>query len=75
MRRGRFDVHRERSRVAAESLRAGEFQVHALINHAEVTEHGSVTEPGDFRRPFLILWAIFIVFYFSELAGFSLSSP
>jgi hypothetical protein len=30
-------------------------------------------EPGDFRRPFLILWAIFIVFYFSELAGFSLS--
>ena len=30
-------------------------------------------EPGDFRRPFLILWAIFIVFYFSELANFSLS--
>lgn len=30
-------------------------------------------EPGDFRRPFLILWAIFTVFYFSELAGFSLS--
>ena len=30
-------------------------------------------EPGDFRRPFLILWAIFIVFYFSELASFSLS--
>ena len=30
-------------------------------------------EPGDFRRPFLILWAIFILFYFSELASFSLS--
>ena len=30
-------------------------------------------EPADFRRPFLILWAIFVLFYFSELAGFSLS--
>ena len=31
-------------------------------------------EPADFRRPFLILWAIFVLFYFSELAGFSLSN-
>jgi hypothetical protein len=30
-------------------------------------------ETADFRRPFLILWAIFVLFYFSELAGFSLS--
>jgi hypothetical protein len=30
-------------------------------------------EPQDFRRPFLILWAIFVVFYFSELADLSLS--
>jgi Ca2+/Na+ antiporter len=30
-------------------------------------------EPADFRRPFLILGAIFVLFYFSELAGFSLS--
>jgi hypothetical protein len=29
--------------------------------------------PADFQRPFLILWAIFVLFYFSELAGFSLS--
>jgi hypothetical protein len=29
--------------------------------------------PEDFRRPFLILWAIFVLFYFSELAGSSLS--
>ena len=32
-----------------------------------------VFEPADFRRPFLTLWAIFALFYFSELAGFSLS--
>ena len=32
-----------------------------------------VFEPAYFRRPFLILWAIFVLFYFSELAGFSLS--
>lgn len=30
-------------------------------------------EPADFQRAFLILWAIFVLFYFSELAGFSLS--
>jgi hypothetical protein len=30
-------------------------------------------EPGNFQRPFFILWAIFAIFYFSELAGFSLS--
>lgn len=43
-----------------------------------MTQLGSGTpkrlfEPADFRRPFLILWAIFALFYFSELAGFSLS--
>jgi hypothetical protein len=30
-------------------------------------------DPRNFQRPFLILWAIFSIFYFSELAGFSLS--
>lgn len=32
-----------------------------------------VFDPADFRRPLLTLWAIFALFYFSELAGFSLS--
>jgi hypothetical protein len=30
-------------------------------------------ESADFRRPLLVLWAIFVLFHFTELAGFSLS--
>jgi hypothetical protein len=44
-----------------------------LLGSSSVDAPKRLFEPADFRRPFLILWAIFVLFYFSELAGFSLS--
>src|SRR6185295_5632428 len=44
-----------------------------LLGSSSAAAPKRLFEPGDFRWPFLILWAIFVVFYFSELADFSLS--
>jgi len=50
-----------------------EGDVVSLFGSSSAAAPKRLFEPGDFRRPFLILWAIFILFYFSELADFSLS--
>ncbi|HJR22736.1 MAG TPA: glucosyltransferase domain-containing protein [Dongiaceae bacterium] len=44
-----------------------------LLGSNSATAPKRLFEPADFQRTFLILWAIFVLFYFSELAGFSLS--
>jgi hypothetical protein len=54
-------------------LRSHEGDVVTQFGSSSAATPKRLFEPGDFRRPFLILWAIFVVFYFSELADFSLS--
>src|SRR6185436_9027260 len=44
-----------------------------LLGSNDVDGPKRLFDPANFQRPFLILWAIFLIFYFSELANFSLS--